>query len=63
MILLYESSLKNSTIAYDNGGDGGGGVGSEGIGGGATASSRKINSTEFNLFITLIGSDMQKFEN
>lgn len=63
MILLYESSLKNSTIGYDNGGDGGGGVGSEGIGGGATANSRKINNTEFNLFITLIGSDMQKFEN
>lgn len=61
MILLYESSLKNSTIGYDNGGDGGGGVSSEGSGGGATASSRKINITEFNLFITLIGSDMQKF--
>lgn len=63
MIVLYESSLKNSTIGYDNGGDDGGGGGTEGISGSATASSRKINSTEFNLFITLIGSDMQKFEN
>lgn len=55
MIALYESLLKNSTIGYDNDGD----VGSGG-GGDATASCRKIN---FNLFITLIGSDMQKFEN